>query len=285
VTARPFDADSTRGRRLSALLTGRAVAYAIVLGAAATFVAGAYLHSLPAMTAGPLAVIAIVSIVAFVIADRRAESDFFIAYAAAHGFSYTARTELMPLTPLLGAGDRRRCEHYMEGPLAKAGDLHCGLGHYVFQVRRGEDGDGRWESREFTICVVDLEEGISLFPGLFLTRRRGLFGFLDGKQWLSAANRHEVELESAELCERYELLVDDGQDELRLRELFSPSFVAWLAEHPLRPCFEYRAGTLVIYLERKLDDAGHLDWLLEAGGEIASRFAREVEENEASKAA
>ena len=35
-------------------------------------------------------------------------------------------------------------------------------------------------------------------------------------------------------CERYELLGRRSQDDLLLRELFSPSFVVWLAEHPLR---------------------------------------------------
>jgi hypothetical protein len=277
--AQPSDADATRGRRLHELVGGRGLAYAIVLGSAAAFLAGAYLHSLPMMAAGPLLVAAIVAVAAFAIADRRAEEDFFTAFAAARGFSHLERAALLPFTPLLGAGDRRHCEHYMEGPLGSPGAPSCGLGHYVFEVhKRGEHNVSRWVSHDFTICVVDLEQGISLFPGIFLTRRRGLFGFLDGEHWLSRTNRHEVELESAELCERYDLLVDDGQDEVRLRELFAPSFVAWLAEHPLEPCFEYRAGTLVVYLERKLDDAGHLDWMLEATAEIAARFAREVEE-------
>ena len=131
--------------------------------------------------------------------------------------------------------------------------------------------------------MVDLEQGITLFPGIFLTRRRGLFGFIDGEQWLSRVNRRKVELESAELCERYDLYVDEAQDELQLRELFAPSFVIWLAQHPLAPCFEYRAGTLVVYVERKLEDAGHLDWMLEAAAEIAARFAREVAERRAPR--
>jgi hypothetical protein len=79
--------------------------------------------------------------------------------------------------------------------------------------------------------------------------------------------------------------VDDTQDELRLRELFAPSFVIWLAEHPLALCFEYRAGTLVVYLERKLEDAAHLDWMLDATSQIAARLAREVEEQESRHAA
>ena len=141
---------------------------------------------------------------------------------------------------------------------------------------------GKVWTREFTICVTDLEEGITLFPGIFLTRRRGLFGFIDGREWLSHANRHKVELESAELCERYELFVDEAQDELWLRELFAPSFVVWLAQHPLAPCFEYRTGTLVVYVEDRLEDAAHLDWMLEATAEIAARIAREVSERAAT---
>ena len=38
----------------------------------------------------------------------------------------------MPLTPLLGAGDRRRVEQWMVGPLE--GGLECGLGHYTYEV-------------------------------------------------------------------------------------------------------------------------------------------------------
>jgi hypothetical protein len=88
-----------------------------------------------------------------------------------------------------------------------------------------------------------------------------------------------VELESLRLHERYDLWVERSQDDLLLRQLFSPSFVAWLAEHPLEPCFEYRAGTLVVYLERRLEDAGRLGWLHDATAEIAERFALEIEQS------
>jgi hypothetical protein len=228
-----------------------------------------------------LAIAAIAVAVAFAMASREAEADFFDAYAWAHGFALTGRTELLPLTPLLGAGDTRHCEHYMEGTLA---GRRYGLGHFAFEIRKS-DGDSRGARREkhdFTICVTDLEQGIPLFPGIFLTRRRGLFGFIDGRQWLSHVGRRKVELESAELCERYDLYVDEAQDELLLRELFAPSLVIWLAQHPLAPCFEYRAGTLVVYVEDQLEDAAHLDWMLEATAEIAARIAREVSERAAT---
>ena len=282
----PRTADSTRGSRFRDLLHGRAFAYCVVLGAVATAVAGAAAHSLVLLAGGPVAVAAIALAVSFATADRQAEVDFFAGYAASRGFDYVGDTSPMPLTPLLGAGDTRRCRQWMQGRLDAS--LGCGLGHYTYETH-DRDSQGRrrvHQTRHFTLCVVDIEahpkahlkEGISMFPGLFLCRRRGVFGGLDGQDWLSHRNRHKVELESATLCERYDLWVDDGQDDLLLRELFVPSFEVLLAEHPLQACFEYRAGTLVVYLERLLDDEGHLDWMRELSAEIAARFATEIEE-------
>jgi hypothetical protein len=270
------NADSNRTARLGELLRGRTVAYATVLGSIGAIVAGAALHSLAVIVAGPLAVIALVAALAFVAADRRSAEDFFRAYASGRGLSYAGDAALLSLTPLLGAGQRRSFEHWMQGPLSRG--HQCGLGQYTFEVRKGGGRDQYRETHHFTICVVDLEAGIRLFPGVFLTRRRGLSGVLDGEQWLSHAARHEVKLESAELCDRYELWVDDDQDEMLLRQLFVPSFVVLLAEHPLAPCFEYRAGTLVVYVERRFQDEGHLDWLREVAAQIAERFTAEVEQ-------
>jgi hypothetical protein len=277
------DADSTRGRRLRELLHGRAFAYGLVFGSVAALVAGAWLGSLIIAVIGPIAVAAAALLVAFVAADRRSEEDFFRSYAAAHGLVYQGTIGLLPMTPLLGAGDRRRCEHWMRGRL-EGGDFEIGLGHYTYEVRK-RDEHGRMETREtrhFTICVVDLEAAMRMFPGIFLCRRHGVFGLLDGKDWLSHANRHKVELESTRLCERYDLWVDDAQDELLLHELFAPSLEVLLAEHPLEPCFEYRAGTLVVHVERRLEDEGHLDWMREVTGMIATRVASEVQETNAA---
>jgi hypothetical protein len=278
----PRNADSNRGRHFQALTRGRAFAYALVLGGAAALVGGAWLHSLALVVAGPMAVAAIVVLVAFATADRRSAQDFFTAYASARDFVYVGDAALDPLTPLLGAGDRRLCRHWMQGRFA--GGLPCGLGHYSYEVR-DRDAQGptsRRETRHFTICVADLEAhleaGMRMFPGLFLCLRRGIFGGLDGDDWLSHRNRHQVKLESAALCERYDLWVDDAQDELLLHELFAPSLQVLLAEHPLAACFEYRAGTLVVYVERMIEDEGNLDWMLEVAGKIAARFSSEISE-------
>jgi hypothetical protein len=257
---------------------GRGFLYGLVLGAVAAVVAGAALHSLLVLVAGPVAVAVAAAAIAFASADRRSEQDFFTDYAAGRDFTYVGDMALMSLTPLLGAGDRRCCAHWMQGRLE--GGLACGLGHYTYQVHN-RDSSGRAQlrqTRHFTVCVVDLEGGMDMFPGVFLCRRRGLFGRLDGEDWLSHRNRHKVKLESASLCERYDLWIDDAQQELLLRALFVPSFEVLLAEHPLEPCFEYRAGTLVVYVERAIEDEGHLDWLREVSAQISAAFAREIRE-------
>jgi hypothetical protein len=261
------------------LLHGRGAAYALALGVTGAVVAGAWLRAPLVILVGPPVAVALVLLVAFRIADARAEREFFLSFSRARGLAYRESAALPPLTPLLAAGDRRQLRHWMEGPLGESlPDVSCGLGHYTwYERRRGDDDSPRRVPHHFTICMVDLEPGMRLFPGVFLARRRGLGGLL-GSGWLRTARRRRVELESALLHERYELWVERSQDDLLLRELFSPSFVAWLAEHPLAPCFEYRSGALVVYVERRLEDAGRLGWLQDATAVIAGRLAGEVAE-------
>jgi hypothetical protein len=261
----------------------RAAVYALALGIVGAVVAGAWLHAPVVLIGGPLAVAVAVVCVCYRLAGRRAEEELFRGFARARRFSYVPRTELMPLTPLLGAGDERECRHWMEGPLGDG--AQCGLGLYAFHVRHGSGRHKRRRSHHFTICVVDVEPAIVMYPGVFLARRRDLVDRVSDVAWLDTANRRRVELESEALTERCELWVERSQDDVRLLELFSPAFVAWLAAHPLHPCFEYRAGTLVVYLERRVEDAGHLAWMLEATAEIAQRLRREVVEAVGPRAA
>jgi len=272
------DADSTRRVHLRRMLRGRGVVYTLAVGAVAALVFGAWLGKPLVMLGGPLLVAVLVLAGCFLLADRRSETEFFLSFARARGLTYVGRTELLQLTPLLGAGDRRECLHWMQGPLGE--NLpQCGLGHYLFHVRRGSGRSESWTSHDFTICVVDIEAGIAMYPGVFVARRAGLVDRLGSGRWLDTDRCRRVELESEALYERSELWVDRSQDDVRLLRLFSPAFVAWLAEHPLHPCFEYRAGTLVVYLERRLEDAGRLGWLLDATAEITQRFLAEVAEH------
>jgi hypothetical protein len=158
------------------------------------------------------------------------------------------------------------------------------VGWYTFEVKE-EHGDkpDTWQPYDFTLSTVDLGElDMSRFPGIYLRRRRGIFERLGGSNWLSGRRLKKVELESTAFSERYELWADESQDEMALRQLLSPTFVVWLAEHPLEPGFELRAGTLVVFLPDHCGEAGKLDWLLMATREIARRI--QVELTEAAQA-
>jgi hypothetical protein len=234
---------------------------------------GAWKREPAIMVGGPVVIAALVVLIAFVLADRRAEQRFFSGFAASLGLAYSSRAALMPLTPLLGAGDRRWCENWMQGRLPGQPALTGGLGHFVWEERRGDQIGQR---HSFTLCVVDLEGSMPLFRGVFLRPRRGLIPLRS--DWLGETPSRKMELESTDFTERYDLLVADDHDESVVRQLMSPTLVRWLMEHPLAPGFELRAGTLVAFVERPLDDAGNLTFLLDATRHLASRVVQEVGE-------
>jgi hypothetical protein len=284
----PRNARATRAARLGELLRGRAAGYALGLGIVGALVAGAALRSALVMVVAPVAVAVLVVALAVRTAGKRAASDFFSAFAAGHDFTYHRDWQLPPLTPLLGAGDRRHWEHFMTGPLGAAlPGLDCGLGLYTYETRTGSDDDsnGHWRSHHFTACVVDMEGAMVPFPALFLQRRRDLVGHITEEEWLNRHGRQTVELESVEFRRRYELLADGHMDQLALRELFSPSFIVFLAGHPIAPCFEYRAATLAVYVRGRLTDAGSLNLLLDATRGIATRLREEAAEQSRTAAA
>ena len=113
-----------------------------------------------------------------------------------------------------------------------------------------------------------------MYPGVFLMRRRDLVD--RARRRPLARHRHAPQGRARERGAARALRAVGRALAGRPAAAASssrPSFVSWLAEHPLHPCFEYRAGTLVVYLDRRLEDAGHLGWLLDATAEIAPAAA------------
>lgn len=284
----PAGPGADRGRHFHAMLTspGVLIPAALAIGAA---VGVAALAGGSAIALGGAAAAVFVLILALVYraAGRRSESDFFTWYARDRRLSYISTLELLPLTPLLGAGDRRRCEHCMSGP---AGDgapgLALALAHYTFETRdapRGSSGVelSTWNPRHFTVCVVDFEPGLRRFPGISLIERHGLGGWLTNDGDVERAEHRAVELESVSFTERFRLRIKRTQPEDAVLELFSPSFIVWLTEHPLDFSFEYYAGTLVVFLSGHEADPIRLDALRAATAHIARRFADEVAEHTA----
>jgi hypothetical protein len=274
----PGNENSGRGEYFRALLGRPATITTLVLGASLALVLGAYFGGGLAAIAAPLGAVVVVVGVVFWIADRKASELFWDHVERSIGFSpFYDPTALETTTPLLHAGDRRVWNHEMMGPLGDSG-LQARFAQYRYDVRKeNTKGEESWDSYHFTICLVELEAGMQLFPGVYLRERRGLLGM--GKHdWLRGRRLTEVELESTEFNETYELQIAPEQDNGRLRELFDPKTIVWLQEHPLRPHIEFRAGFLVVYVPGHLDDLGRIVWLLDATEKIAERVQEEVGE-------
>jgi hypothetical protein len=269
------NADSGQGQLFRFYLTSRPAVYAMVAF-------GAWIESAPIMLAGPAAVAVGAAGVAWLVANHAAADRFYSGFATSVGLSHARTAGLLTLTPLLGAGSRRWVEHWMHGRLP--GGLTGGVGQLVWErVARDSDGDTTVRERNrFTICVVELEPSLTFFRGVYLHPRRGLFA--PHSDWLGRTPVRTVELESSAFGERYELLIGTDQDELLLRRLLSPSLVSWLADHPLAPGFELKAGTLCLFVPRALEDAGNLTYLIDATWHLAARVVAEVEEERARAA-
>jgi hypothetical protein len=270
----PANTESTKGAHFRTLATGSFAIVGGAIAAAAVFIAGAASHSADLMVAGPLAVVVVVLVVAYFVADSQAEDEFFKRFAEAHRLMHASKYSLPELTPLLGGGDRRHCEHWMMGD-------GQALGWFTFEVKR-DNGDkpDTWEPHNFTLATVDLGElDMARFQGIYLRRKRGIFDRLDSEaNWLKGKRLKKIELESTAFCDTYELCADEDQDDLVVRQLFAPTFVVWLAEHPLEPGFEVRAGTLAVFIPDHCGEAGKLEFLLMASAEISRRIQAELTE-------
>lgn len=274
-----MNADSGQGQLFRSYLGSRAGVYAMALGASAAFTYGAWQHNALIMLAGPAVVVVCVVAIAWFAADRAAARRFYWGFANSVGLTYASSTELLTLTPLLGAGSRRHVEHWMYGRLP--GDLSGGIGQFVWErIDRDSDGDEVVKDRNrFTICTVDLDASLPLFHGVFVHPHRGLFA--PYPDWLGRTPTRTLEVESSEFGERYELRIATDQDEIMLRRLLSPTLVSWLAHHPLAPGFELKAGTLCVFVPRPIEDAGNLTFLVDAATHLAGRVLAQVQEEQA----
>jgi hypothetical protein len=270
-----MDADSGQGRLFKSYLGSAPAAYAMALGSLGAFTIGAWQGSVPIMLGGPAGIVAGVTAICWVTADRRAAMNFYWGFANSVGLTYAAQTSVLALTPLLGAGSRRHVEHWMYGRLS--GPHDGGIGQLVWE-RIEQSGDRRrvTERNRFTICVVDLDSSLPYFHGVYLHPRRGVFA--PYSDWLGRTPVRSVEVESSAFVERYELRAASDQDDLLLRRLLAPSVVDWLAGHPLAPGFELKAGTLCVFVPHPLEDAGNITFLIDAARHLAGRVAGEVSE-------
>jgi len=272
------DADATRGEHYRAALRSPTAVWLLAGAGSVALVAGAATGRPLVALVAPVVVLALILVLYWRAADRRAARDFYSAVADDLGFQYLGTVPLVRLTPLLGAGDRRVSEHVMVGPLTPEHEATLAL--YRYDVRRtdGDDGVESWDRHPFTVCVVDLGDRATAFRGLYLRARRHPVDRIGRHDWLAGRDLRSVDLESTAFGRVYELLVHENQDDAAVRRMFSPSLILRLAEHPLTPHLEYRGGALVVYVPGHVEDDGRLVWLLDTTRDLAARIDRELVE-------
>lgn len=268
----PANTESTKSAHFRTLISSGTSVVGGAIAASILFTIGAATGHPGFMLFGPLAVAVAVLLICWFTADSQAETEFFARYSAAHELAHYEKSSVDSFTPLLGGGDRRHCEHWMQGD-------GTAIGWYTFEVKQ-ENGDkpDTWEPHNFTVAMIDLGEiQMRRFQGIYVRRRRGILDRLDSDaNWLGKGHLRKVELESTAFDEKYELWIDPDQDEIVVRQLFAPTFIVWMTDHPLSPGFELRAGTLVVFLPGHCGEAGKLDWLLMALRDISTRVQAEL---------
>ncbi|HEY1355313.1 MAG TPA: hypothetical protein VGF09_03275 [Solirubrobacterales bacterium] len=272
------DADDLRGEYFGLLIRRPLTLVLLAAFAIAAAVAGLALVG-PLIGAAALgAAIVVGLLVVFGIADSRSEDAFFQEYGAARQMAVEdGRRHLPEGTPLLTKGDDRYATRLLEGPL---GNGVTGLLALYTYEEKSSDGQGSENTNRYhyTVGIAEIPECRLLVPELYCRHRFGLHA-LEGLEDVFRSKKR-VEFESEKLTERYEIFANpDLQDFNWLRQLFSPSFIVWLADTaPDRFAFELVGGHLCCYVKGFEKDAAHLDAIREATATVATRLREESTE-------
>jgi hypothetical protein len=214
-------------------------------------------------------------LVVFALADSAAEDAFFKVYADQRGLTLVGDGHLGPKTPLLRKGDERKAEQIMRGELAE--DCKGKIALYTY-TDVYYDKNGRHENHyHFTVAMTELPETATLVPELLCNRKFGLKAFEKLEDAFRSNER--VKLESVDLDERFEIFCDENQDQNFLRQLFSPSFIVWMAEEaPEKFAFELEDGILACNVKGHKKSASELDTMRTATAAVARRLREETAE-------
>ena len=269
------DSDDLRGFHFKRLMAKRLtlILGAILLVGAA---AGGTIGAGPAIgAAAAAAMLLLILITVFFIAASKSEEAFFDQYAKQRGLNRDPVGQLGPHTPLLRKGDQRKAVQVMRGKLAEGIGGTLALYTYTDVYY---DKNGRHENNyNFTVAITEVDEVAELCPELMCNRKFGFRAFEKLEDVFRGNER--VKLESVDLDERFEIFVDEKQDPGWVRQLFSPSFIVWLAdETPEKFAFELVAGKLVCNVKGHKKNSRDLDAMVQAMGGVARRLREEAAE-------
>lgn len=270
----PDDANDLRGFHFRRLM-GKPVTWVLTtIAVVAAGVAGAALVGPAIGGAAALAMFLLALLVVLAIADSKAEDAFFEAYAAERGLALSGKGPLPPATPLLRKGDARYAERGLSGPLAEGVDGLLALYTYEDETTDSE-GNSETNYYRYTLGLVEVPECAAHVPELFCQRKSGLRS-LEKLEDVFRRSKQRVKLESEALDERYEIFSGKEQDQVWLRQLFSPSFIVWLSEEaPRKFAFELVSGTLCCYVSGHKKSATELDLVRAASATVAKRLREE----------
>jgi len=273
----PEDANDLRGYYFGQLI--RKPLTLVLIGIAALAV-GAGIAALigPAIGGAAFVVVALIGVVVvFFIADSRAATAFFTAYAQQRGLTLGGRSALPGATPLLRKGDKRYAERTLSGPIAEGCDGTLALYTYEEQTT---DADGNQQTNyyKYTLGLVEVPECVAHLPELYCQRKFGLKA-LEKFEDVFRRSKERVQLESEALDDKYEIFAGKEQDPIWLRRLFAPTFIVWLTEStPKKFAFELVDGTLCCYVNGHKEKAEELDEVAAATGSVARRLREEAAE-------
>lgn len=237
----PLDADDTRSHHFRQLFRGPAPLIVTALFVIGAGVGGAIAVGPAVGAAAGGGAVLFVLVCAWLLANSRAEADFFKAYASGHSLQLeVSKGSLPPATPLLRRGDARYTKCKMLGALS--GGQQGTLALYTYEETSTDSKGNRHTTYiHFTVMMAELSEFAPFMAELYAQRRAG-FRFLDGAEDMFR-KRQRVEHESEAVDKRYEIFCG-AEDELnRARQVLSPQFLVWLQEHSTENfAFECVAG-------------------------------------------
>jgi hypothetical protein len=275
-TGVPDDANDLRGYHFKRLMAKTLTVALLGSLTVAAFVAGGIaVDPLIGLLAAAAVFVAGVLVV-LVIADNKAGDDFFEVYASQRGLSLIhGRGRLPQATPLLRKGDDRYSERTLTGPIAEGFDGTLSLFTYEEETT-DSDGDRQTNYYRYTLGLVEIPDCGAFIPELYCQRKFGLRA-LEKFEDAFRGDKERVTLESEKLLEKYEIFATKGEDANRLRQLFSPTFIVWLAEAaPEKFAFELVDGTLCCYVNGHKENAAALDAIAGATGSVAKRVREEA---------
>ncbi len=242
-----------------------------------SIVAGGAIGALGAPVAGVIAFFVVLLIgvaVVYFIADGKAEEAFYDSYAQSRGLKRNPKP-LGPATPLLRKGDKRRTDARFNGQLDPDFKGTLALWTYT-EVTRDSKGNKQETDYPFTIVLIPLDK-VAEHLTQMVVEEKDSFGIFNKLEDAMRGDLDRLTLESQALDDRFEIFLRNDTDPNWVRQLFSPSFIVWLTEHPTKDfAFEFGSGKLIAYIPKHRESADQFDKHIADSCELARKLHAEA---------